>query len=79
MHANSDKETDAINQTVAVLRRNHVRHVHVWVGMFNTFDKFELQESFARRFVQQQDWVMHPDVDEHHRYPGDNLHEYIQR
>jgi hypothetical protein len=79
VHAHSHNETAAIDTCVSTLKRNHVGHVHVWVGLFNTFDKFELQESFARRFVQQQDWVMHPDVDEHHRYPGNNLRGYLHR
>lgn len=67
VHAHTTDEAAAVNSSIAVLRRNHIKHIHVWEGAFNTFDKFELQESFGRRFVLQQDWVMHPDVDEHHK------------
>lgn len=64
---NATLEASAVNATVAMLKRNHIRHTFIWEGAFNTFQKFELQESFGRRFVLQQDWVLHPDVDEHHR------------
>lgn len=67
VHAHTTEETTAIQSTVGLLRRNHIGYIHTWEGDFNTFDKFEMQESLGRRFVQQQDWVLHPDVDEHHR------------
>eukprot|EP00035_Acanthoeca_spectabilis_P002253 m.86390 g.86390 ORF g.86390 m.86390 type:complete len:861 (+) comp11455_c0_seq2:217-2799(+) len=79
VHAHTTEETTAIQSTVGLLRRNHIGYIHTWEGDFNTFDKFEMQESLGRRFVQQQDWVLHPDVDEHHRYPGRDLLSYLQR
>ena len=52
-----------------ILGMNGIVHVNDWCGIFNTFDKYEIQESLARRFVLQQDWVLNADLDEHHHYP----------
>ena len=79
VHSHSESEAADVERTVALLRRHKITRIHRWVGPFNTFDKFELQESFGRRFVLQKDWVMHPDVDEHHNYPGDDLLSYVAR
>lgn len=52
-------------QTQQLLQKMYgVRVVQLWNGTFETFRKYELQESLSRQYVLQQDWVMHPDVDE---------------
>ena len=68
VHSDSPQDP-RLAQAKKILEESRVRSVVEWLGVFNTFDKFEIQESLGRRFVLQQDWVMHPDVDEHHLYP----------
>ena len=52
---------------------------NLWIGKFNTFDKFEIQESLVRRLALQQDWVIHPDVDEHQRYPHGDINAFVRQ
>jgi len=74
-----DAADPALSQIINVLKQNYITVIYTWIGPFTTFEKFEAQESMGRRFVLQQDWVMHPDVDEHQRYPGGLIDSLIKQ
>eukprot|EP00040_Diaphanoeca_grandis_P024239 m.133014 g.133014 ORF g.133014 m.133014 type:complete len:864 (-) comp29647_c0_seq1:312-2903(-) len=62
-----------------ILHKLYITVINLWIGPFTTFEKFEVQESFGRRYVLQQDWVMHPDVDEHQRIPDSSLSHFVNQ
>ena len=68
-----------IAQGTQLLRERGIATRNLWIGEFNTFDKFEIQESLVRRLALQQDWVIHPDVDEHQRYPHGDIAAFVRQ
>lgn len=78
VHAPVDSDT-RIQTVTHMLKFHNIQAIYVWYGPFNTYDKFEIQESLARRLVLQQDWVLHPDVDEHQIYPFGDIKTFVDR
>ena len=78
LHTSDPAAPDSVWANVtAMLAATGIRPYH-YRGTFDTFRKFETQETLARQLVLQQDWVLHADVDEFQIYPG-GVTQYLDR
>lgn len=69
LNSNSSSESN-IEETKKILGKYSIQAKDTWMGTYESEEKWRRVDRLLTKYIQKEDWVVHPDADEFHEIPS---------